>query len=129
MTPAAELYRRLPSVDEVMRYADVIVLVREEGHAPVADAVRLVLGRLRDEITSGTLDAGGIELAIRGVGDAVKRQVRESLTYSLRAVINATGVILHTNLGRAPLASAAIDHIRNCATAYSNLEFDIEHGE
>ena len=45
------------------------------------------------------------------------------------AVINATGVILHTNLGRAPLAAAAFDHIRETALAYSNLEFDLETGE
>src|SRR5262249_19660063 len=49
--------------------------------------------------------------------------------YSLRPVINATGVILHTNLGRAPLASAAPDHIRNIAHNYSNLEFDLTAGE
>jgi L-seryl-tRNA(Ser) seleniumtransferase len=51
------------------------------------------------------------------------------LTYSLRPVINATGVILHTNLGRAPLAESALEHIRNTAAGYSNLEFDVESGD
>src|SRR5438876_3804393 len=58
----------------------------------------------------------------------VERQVRQSLSYSLRPVINATGVILHTNLGRAPLAASALEHIRNAASGYSNLEFDAETG-
>ena len=59
---------------------------------------------------------------------AVERQVRQSLSYSLRPVINATGVILHTNLGRAPLAPSALEHIRDTASGYSNLEFDAETG-
>ncbi len=55
--------------------------------------------------------------------------MRQSLSYSLRAVINATGVILHTNLGRAPLAASALEHIRDASSGYSNLEFDIEAGQ
>ena len=70
-----------------------------------------------------------MSLALSTISDAIERQVRQSLTYSLRPVINATGVILHTNLGRAPLAAAALDHIRNAAAGYSNLEFDIETGD
>jgi L-seryl-tRNA(Ser) seleniumtransferase len=59
----------------------------------------------------------------------VQSQLRLALQYSLRAVINATGVILHTNLGRAPLGEAAIEHIRETAESYSNLEFDLSAGE
>ena len=55
--------------------------------------------------------------------------MRQSLTYSLRPVINATGVILHTNLGRAPLAASALEHVQDAASGYSNLEFDVETGE
>ena len=60
---------------------------------------------------------------------AVERQLRENLGYSLRSVINATGVILHTNLGRAPLSESALEHIRETAGAYSNLEFDLDSGD
>jgi len=88
-----------------------------------------VLARLRAEISAGTLDSKGVDLALSGLHEAVERQLRQALATSLRAVINATGVILHTNLGRAPLSSAALDHIRETAGEYSNLEFDLAAGE
>jgi L-seryl-tRNA(Ser) seleniumtransferase len=125
----SDLFRRLPSVDELLRQPELQPLVASEGHAAATDAVRAVVTRLREEITAGTLDERGVEIAISGIRDAVERQVRQSLSYSLRPVINATGVILHTNLGRAPLAASALDHIQESAAAYSNLEFDLTSGE
>ena len=104
-------------------------MVASESQAAVTDAARAVLTRLRGEIAAARLDAAALDLAISGISDAVERQVRQSLTYSLRPVINATGVILHTNLGRAPLAVSALEHIRNASSGYSNLEFDVETGE
>ena len=125
----SELFRELPSVDELMRSAEVTALAAEHGNAAVTDAARAVLARLRQEISSGLLDASALQLALRNAGDAVGKQLRASLKHSLRAVVNATGVILHTNLGRAPLGAAALEHIRETAATYSNLEFDIESGE
>jgi L-seryl-tRNA(Ser) seleniumtransferase len=84
---------------------------------------------LREEIGAGRLDSAGVDLALSGVADAVEGELRRALRYSLRPVINATGVILHTNLGRAVLASAALDHIRDTASAYSNLEYNLATGE
>jgi len=104
-------------------------LIENEGPTPVGDAVRAVLDRLRHEIAADRLDESSLDLALTGLSVAVERELRHSLCYSLRSVINATGVILHTNLGRAPLASAALDHIRETASAYSNLEFNLESGE
>src|SRR5450432_1073839 len=129
MTVQAELYRKLPGVDELLRDPGLAALVSEEGQTAVADACRVVLDRLRAEISAGHLDSVGVDLALSGIAAAVERQLRENLRYSLRAVINATGVILHTNLGRAPLAETALEHIRETAGAYSNLEFDLESGE
>lgn len=125
----ADLYRALPSVDEVMRGSEVVRLVREEGTVAVTDAVRAVLARLREEITTGGLDSHALDIAIPGIPAAAEQQLRRDLRCSLRWVINATGVILHTNLGRAPLAEAAIEHLRETATGYSNLEFDLQAGE
>src|SRR5258708_27562017 len=117
------LYRQLPAVDELVRDPALGELVSEHGQTAVTDACRIVLSHLREKISAGDLDAGKLPLALSGVPEAVRNQLRRSLAYSLRPVINATGVILHTNLGRAPLAEKALDHIRETAGNYSNLEF------
>jgi L-seryl-tRNA(Ser) seleniumtransferase len=129
MKTHADLYRELPSVDELLRDPRTASLVAEEGQAAVADACRTVIERLRTRITSGDLDTEKLALALSNMSDAVRDEVSRALGYSLRPVINATGVILHTNLGRAPLAVSAIDHIRETSATYSNLEFDLSAGE
>src|SRR5271170_2728193 len=126
---SADLYRKLPSVDELQRSSALAALAASEGQAAVTDAARAVLASLRQEISDGRLDASGVDLALSGLENAIIRRVRQSLKYSLRPVINATGVILHTNLGRAPLPASALEHIRDTAASYSNLEFDVETGE
>jgi L-seryl-tRNA(Ser) seleniumtransferase len=125
----SELYRKLPSVNEVMAVSAVTSLAASYGRDSAVDAVRVVLARLRQEITSGLLNENALELALSGLAGAVENQLRQAMSYSLRPLINATGVILHTNLGRAPLGDAAIEHIRETAASYSNLEFDLGAGE
>ena len=128
-TPKADLFRRLPSVDELLRLPGIVSLAESEGRAATTEAAREVLSRLRGEIASDRLDSHRLDLALAGLADAVRRELRAALAYSLRPVINATGVVLHTNLGRAPLPTAALVHAREVATQYSNLEFDLEVGE
>jgi L-seryl-tRNA(Ser) seleniumtransferase len=128
-TPNSALFRRLPSTDEVLRQPEVQALADREGHAAVTESVRVVLTRLRQEITDGRLNEDSLDLALDGLFGAVERELRRSLSYSLRPLINATGVVLHTNLGRAPLAASVVDHIRETAAAYSNLEFNEDSGE
>jgi len=128
VTAKSELFSQLPSVAEVLSAPGVAALVSSDGLVPVTDAVRVVLSRLRQEISSGLLDHSGLQLGLGGIDSAVSAQLRRTLSYSLRPVINATGVILHTNLGRAPLSEAALDHIRQIAGVYSNLEFEVDTG-
>ena len=129
VTDQSELYRRLPSVDELLRLPEVTKLAGREGHAPVAEAARVVLARVREEIAAGTLNAAGVDLAVSSLSEALERQLRQATQLSLRSVVNATGVVLHTNLGRAPLASGALDHLREVASTYSNVEFNVAEGE
>ena len=129
VTDQSELYRRLPSVDELLRLPEVTKLAGREGHAPVAEAARVVLARVREEIAAGTLNAAGVDLAVSSLSEALERQLRQATQLSLRSVVNATGVVLHTNLGRAPLAAGALDHLREVASTYSNLEFNVAEGE
>ena len=124
-----ELFRELPSVDELLRIPTISTLIERYGTTAVTDAARFVLARLRNEIASGLLDAPALRIALEGLPQAVESQLRKSLSHSLQPVINATGVILHTNLGRAPLAPAALDRIRETAAQYSNLEFNLDTGE
>ena len=125
----SELFRKLPSLDELLHQPELGFLVEREGHPAAADAARTVLARLREEISAEHLDSAAVDLALAGLPQAIERQLQHSLGYSLRPVINATGVILHTNLGRAPLSSSAIEHIKEISTCYSNLELDLARGE
>ena len=125
----SELFRALPSVDELLRTPAISTLADAHGVTAVTDAIRAVMSRLREEISNGLLDASSLQIALNGLPGAVAAQLRKSLSHSLRPVINATGVILHTNLGRAPLAPVALDRIRDTASQYSNLEFNLESGD
>src|SRR4051794_10218324 len=109
----SELYRKLPSVDELAK--SLPELLAREGPVAVAEAAGEVLACLREETTATRISARGVELAITGLPDAVGRQLTRSLQYSLRPVINATGVVLHTNLGRPPIATAALERIARIA--------------
>src|SRR5580698_3101005 len=113
----------------MLRQSEIRVLIEREGHTAVAESIRVVLAHVREEVGSGRLDEKSLDLALGGLPATEERQLLQSLSYSLQPLVNATGVILHTNLGRAPLAAAAFDHIRATAGTYSNLEFDLSTGE
>jgi L-seryl-tRNA(Ser) seleniumtransferase len=103
--------RDLPSVDELARG-------RDDPRA--VDAARNVLGRAREQIRAGE-NPGDLNARLEA-------ELTAGRAPHLRRVINATGVIVHTNLGRAPLAAAALERVRDVATGYSNLEYDLASG-
>jgi L-seryl-tRNA(Ser) seleniumtransferase len=125
----SDLFRQLPAIDELLRSPALAALLAASGHTAVSDAARAVLARLRQEIGAGRLDATRFPHALAGLAAAVEQELHRALGCSLRPVINATGVILHTNLGRAPLAPSALEHVCDTACGYSNLEFDLATGE
>src|SRR5437764_7408577 len=126
----AGLYRLLPSVDDLLRQPELAPLLQREGQPAAAEAIRVVLAQLREEINTGNLpDEKSIQLAIANLTEAIGRQLHRAMEFSLKPVINATGVILHTNLGRAPLAQSALQRIREAAGRYSNLEYDLAGGQ
>src|SRR5579859_1139259 len=121
------LLRQLPSVDELLLRPRVAVLGDKLERGFLVYTVRSVLAQLRGAIVSGkTRDER--HLAVEEIETLVVRSVEEQLAPSLRGVINASGVILHTNLGRAPLSSAILEELRQTATQYSNLEYDVAAG-
>jgi L-seryl-tRNA(Ser) seleniumtransferase len=103
--------RDLPSVDE---------LARAETDPLAVDAARVVIARARDEIRAG-VEPGDLEARLREELVALRRP-------TLRRVLNATGVLVHTNLGRAPLPAAALAHALEVGRGYSNLEYDLRDG-
>jgi L-seryl-tRNA(Ser) seleniumtransferase len=103
--------RDLPSVDELARGVDDALAV---------DGARTVLARARAEIAAG-LDPGDLESRLR-------KELASVRAPSLRRVLNATGVVVHTNLGRAPLAEEALARVVEAARGYSNLELDLGEG-
>jgi L-seryl-tRNA(Ser) seleniumtransferase len=125
----AELFRQLPAIDELLRMPEMLPLLERDGRTSVISAARTVLGSIREAIVAGALDATGLAIANASLVEVIDRQLVHDLSYSLRPIINATGVILHTNLGRAPLSEAVLQHIRETALGYSNLEFNIDDGE
>ncbi len=118
----AEL-RSLPAVDALLRSARARELIGDYGRAPTLEAIRAALAEARRRIMEGHPRPSDDELLIRATAI-----VRARSSPTLRAVINATGVVLHTNLGRAPLCADALKAMHSVGAGYSNLEYDLAAG-
>ncbi len=116
--------RKLPRTDRLLEAADRAGLVGRLGRGAVVDAIRALLERIRKDVLAG-VPCPAPEAIERSLLDALADSARGSL----RPVVNATGVVIHTNLGRAPLSADAIDAMRRAAEGYTNLEFDLGSGE
>lgn len=129
-SPASNsLFRLLPSVDELLRSPQLEPLLARYGQPSVTGAARALLEQTRRAIADDRLDEPGTKAAIVALPALIENRLSEEFRCSLRPVINATGVILHTNLGRAPLSRNALEQVAAVAQGYSNLEFDLETGE
>ena len=143
-----ELLRRLPKIDEVLKEESLVVLSEEKGSLSVTEAVRAVISNMRqnilglDEEDLAQLDAAA-EHGESGkaalerffsqfdpirVAAAAAERLAEDEQLNLYPVINATGTILHTNLGRAPLCSDAVDNVAKVSRSYSDLEYNVSKG-
>ena len=114
-------------MDELLLRPRVAALGDRLERSFLVETVRGVLAQLRREIVSGEPLEGTL-LAVDAIESRVVRSIEQALAPSLRGVINASGVILHTNLGRAPLPAAILEEFRQTATQYSNLEYDVAAG-
>jgi L-seryl-tRNA(Ser) seleniumtransferase len=117
-------YRSLPSVDRVLNDARVQALTTEFSASAVTELAREHLDEVRGAIAAGSACPPFDEIVAAVIGRATA-----TLAPSLRPVINATGVIIHTNLGRAPLSKETLAAMERVGRGYSNLEFDLEAGE
>jgi L-seryl-tRNA(Ser) seleniumtransferase len=125
-TPNRESLRLLPAVERVLNRSEVEALATKHGRAAVADWVRHVLAEIRSGGASDMpADAAAVEALVVG---RVVEVARAASAHRLRRVINGTGIVIHTNLGRAPLAKAAVAAIAEAA-ACTNVEVDLTTGE
>ncbi len=116
--------RKLPSVDELLRSTEIRPLIKRAGREIVIDSIREVLKQIRADNKVGKITPSASEII-----HLTEAKVEKWMKPSLVALINASGVILHTNLGRAPLSSAALAAMAVVSQSYSSLEYDLEKGE
>lgn len=119
------LLRALPKTDELLLRSELVGLAEHVSRALVLDAVREAIDDARGRILGGATAEPSVEAIVR---DAIARATLAARP-SLRPVINATGIIVHTNLGRSILSEAAARAVQDVATSYSTLEYDVESGE
>ncbi len=124
------LLRQLPSVDELLQEPSIREMVQTLPRWAVVEAIREVLERWRRMLATWQSESAPEDLPSRAALVAEVKQIALRLNGpALRRLINATGVVIHTNLGRAPLAEVGIERIVEVARGYSNLEYDLEQGE
>ena len=125
-TSGVDPRRLVPSVDHLMQRPELQALVSRHGRAVVVRHVRLALEELRRSARDG---GGGLEEAAATLPGEIAARVETAARPSLARVLNASGVIVHTNLGRAPMSAEAAGRVAEIASSYSNLEYDLERGE
>jgi L-seryl-tRNA(Ser) seleniumtransferase len=118
--------RLLPSVDQALQRPELAPLVAEHGREIVLQALRKALAALRERAATGDAGVAG---ALASLEADVAERIAAARRPSLVRVLNATGVVVHTNLGRAPLSREAAARVAEIASSYSNLEYDLESGE
>jgi len=122
-----DLRRHLPSVDELLRQDWARALEERHGRASVLRHLRALLDETR--AIAGRGDAAEVAEAVSSLRDRLARRLERAAGPSLVPLINATGVVIHTNLGRAPLSPEAAARVAEVAASYSNLEYDLESGD
>ncbi len=117
------LFKNIPKVDRILQWPEIRALIPLYPRPVVLDAVRSVLDALRAEIRDG--ESSGESVEERAISERIVSRLRASTAPSLKRVINGTGVVIHTNLGRSLLPETVKEKLLDAAFSYTNLEFDI----
>jgi L-seryl-tRNA(Ser) seleniumtransferase len=126
-----QVLRKIPSVDEILSKPEMVDLLKIHPRNVVVGAIRKGLGRLREELLreKELPQSGDDFFSFKSLYPLFQKEIDLQIRPRLRRVINATGVVIHTNLGRAPLHLSAIQHLIEVSKTYCNLEYDLERGE
>jgi L-seryl-tRNA(Ser) seleniumtransferase len=127
MTPPEDLRRRIPQIAKLLDREAVKAAIESRGRAVVERAIQTRIAELRQLAEDNEVAA--FERALEGLDAGIALESERAASHSLKRVINATGVVVHTNLGRAPLSPAIAAHVAAIASSYSNLEYDLEKGD
>jgi L-seryl-tRNA(Ser) seleniumtransferase len=130
-SPRQEVLRKIPSVDEILSHPEISDLIKTYPRNVVVEAIRSCLKELREKLLheGGPSEIDESFFSLDRLYPLFKGELERQTRPRLRRVINATGVVIHTNLGRSPLHPSAIQHLIEVSKAYSNLEYDLDRGE
>jgi len=126
-----QVLRKIPSVDEILSKPEIADLLKLHPRMVVVEAIRRGLRLLREDLLNkeDLSNLGDTPFSFEHLYPLFQREINLQVQPRLRRVINATGVVIHTNLGRSPLPPSAIQHLNEVAKSYSNLEYDLILGE
>ena len=122
------LYRSIPKVDVLLENQDIVTLIENHHRDVVVDVIREEIDKLRNFIKEND-DVNLIETKINNLIENIKISTEKVYSYNIKKVINGTGTILHTNLGRAIISKKHADYLSEVVTSYSNLEYNLEEGK
>ena len=122
------LYRSIPKVDVLLENSDIVTLIENHHRDVVVDVIREEIDKLRNFIKEND-DVNLIETKINNLIENIKISTEKVYSYNIKKVINGTGTILHTNLGRAIISKKHADYLSEVVTSYSNLEYNLEEGK
>jgi L-seryl-tRNA(Ser) seleniumtransferase len=130
-SPRQEVLRKIPSVDEILSRPEISDLIKTYPRNVVVETIRSCLKELREKLLREDGLSGVDEsfFSLDRLYPLFKGELERQTRPRLRRVINATGVVIHTNLGRSPLHPSAIQHLIDVSRAYSNLEYNLDRGE
>lgn len=119
------LYKKIPKIDELINLSNVKQALLDYPRSFVLEILRNILDGYREKIRNGE----EFDISLKIISDLFDHELYHRSQYSMRRVINATGVVIHTNLGRSKICEDGIKHILEVAGSYSNLEYDLNKGE
>lgn len=122
------LYRSIPKVDVLLEDKKIISLIEKYHRDVVVDVIREEIEKIREEIKTNN-DFDFINKRINNLVENISKSVEKTYSYNIRKVINGTGTILHTNLGRSIISKKHANYLSDIVTSYSNLEYNLEDGK
>lgn len=128
MNNTMNLYSRLPKVDQILEDKRIENLYNIAPREIIADSTRAVIAELRDSISNKQIALEELDRQIYFITDTIEKKVIKAIEPKLKKVINCTGVVIHTNLGRSLISKEIMEHMTEISSSYNNLEFDLETG-